>query len=157
MAHVLCIEPVVAQLVHHDFISREVVASFAPYLFYAKQEGGLAELIAMRSVLEVAYRADSEYDVLSGSGLSVSADAYDLIKSSCGFIKAEPFSAELICRSLKAVGYDEVLFHMPETPACAEGYDYLSTFPEMPSGLFQFFVSMGKKGFSVFTSEGCVV
>ena len=63
MYHVFRIEPVVPQLVEHDFIRREIDASAwesAAELFFSKQECRLAELVAVGPVLEVTDRADRQ-------------------------------------------------------------------------------------------------
>ena len=65
MAHVLCVESIVTEFVHHDLVCREVVSlsgkvsgmaaaavPFSQNRICSQQQSALAELIAMRSVLE---------------------------------------------------------------------------------------------------------
>ena len=78
VAHVFSIEAIVTEFVHNDFISRKVVGeveriqaeidrtSFQELLDPEKQ-GGLADLIPMGSVLEVADRAYSEDELLGNT------------------------------------------------------------------------------------------
>ena len=75
MAHVFSIEAVVAQFVHDDFICREIVCRImrihaevdraaAKEIVDAEKKGGFADLIAVRPVFEMTYRADCEYYLL---------------------------------------------------------------------------------------------
>ena len=62
MDHVTGIEPVITQFIHHDFVGRKIEKLIGELLlehFTCKQKAGLAELVAMRSVLPVPHRADS--------------------------------------------------------------------------------------------------
>ena len=76
VAHVLGVEAVIAELVHHDFVCREIVGRVSwvhaevrrissEEVIDAKKKSGFADLVAMGSVLEVAYWADSEDQLLS--------------------------------------------------------------------------------------------
>lgn len=63
VAHVTCIEAVVAQLVKEYFVGGEVVCSgrLLQEGVDCQQEGAFAELVLVQPVCNVAYRADGEY------------------------------------------------------------------------------------------------
>ena len=78
MAHVFRVEAVVTKFVHDDLVCREIVRyvewSHAEIyrkscheFFDAEQEGGLADLVFMGSILEMADRADREDELLAGA------------------------------------------------------------------------------------------
>ena len=63
MQHIVGIETVLPQFVHHDFVSREIGGVFREFLLQSvdgKQEGGFAELVAVCSVFPMADRTDGE-------------------------------------------------------------------------------------------------
>ena len=57
MTHVFCIEPIVSQLVHNYLICREIVCTSVNGGVYSKKQSGLAQLIAVGSILEMSDRA----------------------------------------------------------------------------------------------------
>jgi hypothetical protein len=92
MAHVLCVETVVAELVHHDFVCREIIGRMTwgyaqvhrkppEKIVYAQKKGGLAYLVAVGPILEVTYRTDCEYELFLLASFCGSADPDDPFKS----------------------------------------------------------------------------
>ena len=79
----------------------------------------------MSAVLEVTYRTDSEYELLSLTIRSLIAQIYDSVQYIGHICAAEPFSYEFGCRVLEAVGDDEILFDMSEAPAGSQCDDDL--------------------------------
>ena len=76
MAHVFSVEAVVTEFVHHDLVCREIVGTLVRVhaklfrasvqeIVDAQQEGSLADLVAVCSVLEMADRADCKDDMLA--------------------------------------------------------------------------------------------
>ena len=76
VAHVFGVEAVIAELVHHDFVCREIVGRVSwvhaevhrtsvEEVVDAKKKSGFSDLVAVGSVLEVAYWADCEDQLLS--------------------------------------------------------------------------------------------
>ena len=153
MAHIFCIEAVVAELVHNYLICREIVSShtFAlwtvrqsrksrHHLLNTQEESRLADLVAVCPVLEMADWADCK-DKLFGceSGIFCSAhctEVYDSLQGGSRLLHRQAFAAELRRRPLEAVGDDEVALQVSEAPACSEGYDDLIAFAEMLCSLF---------------------
>ena len=67
MHQVFGIETVVAELVQQDLIGRKVLAPFrggVADIFDGKDQDALAQLVPMRSVLQVTDRGDREYEFL---------------------------------------------------------------------------------------------
>ena len=68
MHHIFRIETVIPQLVHHDFISREIYALPRMVLHHAlrrHQQGALTELVSVRPVFQMTYRTHSEDETLA--------------------------------------------------------------------------------------------
>ena len=63
MQHIVGIETVLPQFVHHDFVSWEIGGVFREFLLQSvdgKQEGSFAELVTVCSVFPMADRTDGE-------------------------------------------------------------------------------------------------
>ena len=155
VTHVLSIETVVAELVHDDFICREIVRTrtACDYTVNSKKKGGLAQLVPVRSVLEVAYRADSEYYILNGTCLAASADINNFLQGSHAVFNSQSFSCKFVSRSFQTVGDNHALTDMTEAPAGSQGYYDLVAFPEMFSCLLKSFIGISKKPGRVFPCE----
>ena len=97
MAHVLSVETVVAQLVHHDLICREIVGrvqvcrKILYEILYPQEQGGLADLVPVCSVLEMTYRTDCEDELFAFAAFCAGADVYDSIKGIRHFRRGKSF------------------------------------------------------------------
>ena len=111
----------------------------------------------MRSVLEMTYRADCEYDIFLLAATSVVAYSYDFLQRRCSLVDAEPLPCEFICRPFEAVGNDHILSDMAEAPAGAEGYDQLAALHEFLSGLSERAVGIGKESLRILARCRCMV
>lgn len=103
--HVGVVEAVVAQVVHEDFVGGEVVANAALALqpVDGQQQGGLAQLVAVSSVAEVAYGTHREEQAALGQGaLDV---AHDGEPAGHDVVGREEFAREGRGRLLVAVGH----------------------------------------------------
>ena len=63
MQHVGCVETIVAQLVHHNLVGREVGDPFRVgrlQFIYGEQQSRLTQLVAVRPVFPMSDRADGE-------------------------------------------------------------------------------------------------
>lgn len=131
MAHILCIETVVSQLIHHYLIRREVVTSGMCDVIDGQHQGGLADLVPVRPVLEVSYGAYCEYEFLVGTHF------FDLGQKECRLVRLQQHPFEFPGIAFQTVGYYDTLFYMPVAPTCTEGYDDLAAVLEEGNGILK--------------------
>ena len=95
------VESVVAQFVHHQFISRKIrcIRIGMHQLVNSEQEDSLAQGVGVKSIADMAYRADSEEPSLMWI---VSEDRCPCVQY---FFRREPTSGEGISRQFMAISY----------------------------------------------------
>ena len=162
MEHVIGIETVVAELVHHDFVGREI---FAPVMedgaepVSGKQQGGLADLIAVRPILEMSDRADSQDEAFSSDAGSLVRTVVpdDFRQGLDGVLGFHAFSDELAGIPLETVGDNDVSGYVSVAPAGAEGYhDFVAAVPEVGC-LMEPVVGIFKEGLGISSCKGSVM
>ena len=64
MDHVIIVEPVIAQVIHQQFISWKIprIGRMAEQLLHGKKQYRFADLVAMCPVLKMPYRTYCKYD-----------------------------------------------------------------------------------------------
>ena len=103
MRHVFPVETVIPQLIHHDFVGREILAALPDdgvlhQRVYGEQQSALAELVEVCPVAQVPDRADGEDEFLPGTAQDDAAqDGGDLFQCHLD-------AFEFRCRALQAVG-----------------------------------------------------
>ena len=114
--HVGCIEPVVAQFVHHDLVGRKIggviwcvfiflLFGVLPHdLIYRQKQCGFAQLVDMESVAFVPDGADGEEDLQVRIHIFQECD--DAAPSICDFIHTETSPCEHPVALLVAVRHD---------------------------------------------------
>ena len=168
MAHIFRIEAIVPEFVHHYFVSWEIVGNiewshtevgwkFCHQFFDSQEKRGFADLVFVSSVLEMAYRADSEYELFSYTSLCTVAKINDPVKCSDDFLAGETHTEEVCSWLFEAVGYNPVGCSVSEAPACSESYDDLVAFKKPFSGAFQRCIGLDEEVFNGVSGECGVV
>lgn len=96
--HVFRVEPVVSQLVHDYLVCGEIVAvpGVRAYFVHSQEECRLAELVAVRPVFQMPYRAYRE-------NRFPSAVPCDMLEKPYGFVHRKPFPCKFLRVPFQAV------------------------------------------------------